>query len=151
MFSLHDEQLFRKNFPELWNNVFTGQTPPLPHQSLRLSSTTTLTTTATVRSITQRAAGGPTSLTSWRRTRKTFTQRCSWRRAAGAASTPTTLSRYTPTRLAAVEARLLHEEEGGQTDVGEIVGGAVEGKVCVSDKFYLRFTSGSPLTQFLLL
>lgn len=71
-----------------------------------LSSTTILTTTATVRSTTQRAAGGPTSLTSWRRTRKTFTQRCNWRRVAGAVSIPTTLSRYTLTHLTEVEARL---------------------------------------------
>lgn len=57
---------------------------------------TTIITTATVRTTPQRAVEVPTCLTSWRRTRRSSTLRCSWRRAAGAVLTLTTPSRYMP-------------------------------------------------------
>lgn len=65
--------------------------------------TSSIINTATVRSTTLRAVGAPICLISWRRMRRSSTRRCSWKKAAAAASTHTTRLRYgTDTLPAAV-------------------------------------------------
>lgn len=52
--------------------------------------------------------------------RRIFTQRCSWRRAAGAASIPTILSRYALTHLThRGRSQSSGHEKEGKADVGE--------------------------------